>query len=60
MNNPKNATAEQQQILENANSILYTCRNTIGNFEEKEVIKSDGHYYRLRACNKRITEFIEV
>ena len=60
MKNIKNTTKEQKKILSNAKSILYTCKNDLGNFIESEVIKSDGKYYRLRATNKHITEFAEV
>ena len=60
MQNLKNTTKEQKEILSNAESILYTCKNDLGNFIESEVIKSDGKYYRLQATNKHITEFTEV
>ena len=60
MQNLKRATKEQKEILSNAESILYTCKNDLGNFVESEVIKSNGKYYRLQATNKHITEFAEV
>ena len=60
MQNLKNTTKEQEKILSNYESILYTCKNDLGNFMESEVIKSDGKYYRIRATNKHITEFAEV
>ena len=60
MKNLKNTTKEQNEILSNYESILYTCKNDLGNFMESEVIKSDGKYYRIRATNKHITEFAEV
>ena len=60
MQNLKNTTKEQKEILSNAESILYTCKNELGNFIESEIIKSDRKYYRLQATNKHITEFTEV
>ena len=60
MKNLKNTTKEQKEILSNYESILYTCKNDLGNFVESEVIKSNGKYYRIRATNKHITEFAEV
>ena len=60
MQNLKNTTKEQKEILSNAESILYTCKNDLGNFIESEVIKSDGKDYRRQATNKHITEFTEV
>ena len=60
MQNLKNTTKEQEKILSNYESILYTCKNDLGNFMESEVIKSDGKYYRIKATNKHITEFAEV
>ena len=60
MQNLKNTTKEQKEILSNAESILYTCKNDLGNFIESEVIKSNGKYYRIHATNKHITEFTEV
>lgn len=60
MENLKRTTKEQKEILNNSESILYTCKNNLGNWMEKEVIKSNGKFYRLQATNKRITEFTEV
>ena len=60
MQNLKNTTKEQKEILSNAESILYTCKNDLGNFIESEVIKSNGKYYRIQVTNKHITEFMEV
>ena len=60
MKNLKKVTKEQKEILSNAESILYTCENDLGNFMEKEVIKSNGKFYRIQATNKHITEFTEV
>ena len=60
MQNLKRTTKEQKEILSNAESILYTCKNDLGNFIESEVIKNNGKYYRIRATNKHITEFAEV
>ena len=60
MKNLKNTTKEQKEILSNYESILYTCKNDLGNFIESEVIKSSGKYYRVQATNKCITEFTEV
>lgn len=51
---------EQKEILSNAESILYTCRNDLGNFVEREVVKSNGKYYRIQATNKHLVEFVEV
>ena len=60
MQNIKNLSKEKKEILKNAESILYTCKNDLGNFHEKEVIKHNGKYYRVQAVNKQITEFVEV
>lgn len=60
MQNLKRTTKEQKKILSNAEIILYTCKNDLGNFIESEVIKSNGKYYRIRSTNKHITEFTEV
>lgn len=60
MQNLKNTTKEQKEILNNAESILYTCKNDLGNFMEKEVIKHNEKFYRVQATNKHIIEFIEV
>ena len=60
MQNLKNTTKEQKEILSNYESILYTCKNDLGNFIESEVIKSSGKYYRIWATNKHITEFTEA
>lgn len=60
MQNLKNTTKEQKEILNNAESILYTCKNELGNFIEKEVIKHNGKFYKVQATNKHITEFAEV
>ena len=60
MQNLKRITKEQKEILSNAESILYACKNDLGNFIESEVIKSNGKYYRIQATNKYITEFTEV
>lgn len=60
MQNLKNTTKEQKEILSNYESILYTCKNDLGNFIELEVIKSNGKYYRIQTTNKHITEFTEV
>ena len=60
MQNLKNTTKEQKEILSNYESILYTCKNDLGNFIESEVIKSNGKYYRIQSTNKHITEFTEV
>lgn len=60
MKNLKRTTKEQKKILSNAESILYTCKNDLGNFIESEVIKSNGKYYRIQTTNKLITEFTEV
>lgn len=60
MKNLKKVSEEQKQILNDAVSILYFCQNDLGNFIEKEVIKSNGKYYRIQATNKHITEFVEV
>lgn len=51
---------EQKEICENGESILYFCRNDLGNFIEAEIIKHNGKYYRVRSCNKYIKEFVEV
>ena len=60
MRNLKRATKEQKEVCTNGESILYTCKNDLGNWTESEVIKHDGKYYRVRTCNKHITEFAEV
>ena len=60
MQNLKNTIKEQEKILSNYESILYTCKNDLGNLIESEVIKSNGKYYRIHATNKHITEFTEV
>ena len=60
MQNLKNTTKEQKEILSNYESILYTCKNDLGNFIESEVIKSNRKYYRIKATNKHITEFEQV
>ena len=60
MQNLKRTTKEQKEILFSYESILYTCKNDLGNFIESEVIKSSGKYYRILATNKHITEFAEV
>ena len=60
MQNLKNTTKEQKEILSNYESILYTCKNDLGNFIESEVIKSNEKYYRIQATNKHIIEFAEV
>ena len=49
MQNLKNTTKEQKEILSNYESILYTCKNDLGNFIESEVIKSSGKYYIIRS-----------
>lgn len=53
-------TPEQREVLESGESILYTCENYLGNFMETEILKCDGKYYRVRACNKFLTEYTEV
>lgn len=53
-------TPEQREVLESGESILYTCENYLGNFKEKEVLKYNGKYYRVQACNKILTEYTEV
>ena len=60
MQNIKNLSKEKKEILKNGESILYTCKNDLGNLREKEVIKYNGKYYRVQAVNKQITEFVEV
>ena len=60
MQNIKNLSKEKKDILIDAESILYTCKRSLGNFYEKEVIKHNGKYYRVQAVNKQITEFVEV
>ena len=60
MQNLKNTTKEQKEILSNYESILYTCKNDLGNLIESEVIKNNGKYYRIKATNKHITEFVQV
>ena len=60
MQNLKNTTKEQEKILSNYESILYTCKNDLGNLIESEVIKSSEKYYRIQATNKHITEFTGV
>lgn len=56
----KDITAEQKEVIGNATSILYTCKNDLGNLQEKEVIKHNDKFYRIAATNKHITEFTEV
>ena len=60
MRNLKRITKEQKEILSNAESILYFCVNDSGDFIEKEVIKSNGKFYRIQATNKHIKEFTAV
>ena len=60
MRNIKNLSKEKKDILNDAVSILYTCKRYLGNLYEKEVIKYNGKYYRVQAVNKQITEFVEV
>lgn len=60
MINLKKPTKEQREICEKGESILCTCENDLGNFKESEIIKHGGKYYRVRACNKHIKEFVEV
>ncbi len=60
MRNLKKLTPEQKQVIETGESILYTCENYLGNFKEQEVLKHDGKYYRVQACNKHLTEYTEV
>ena len=63
MQNIKNLSKEKKDILNDAESILYTCytcKRYLGNLYEKEVIKYNGKYYRVQAVNKQITEFVEV
>lgn len=60
MNNLKNLTKEQREICEAGERILYTCENDLGNLIESEVIKHNSKYYRVRACNKHIKEFVEM
>lgn len=60
MNNLKNLTKEQREICAKGESVLYACKNNLGNFEESEVIKHGGKYYRIHSCNKHIEEFVEV
>lgn len=56
----KNLSKTQKEILQNGESILYTCKNELGNLYEKEVVKHDGNFYRVQATNKKITEFVGV
>ena len=56
MKNLKNTTKEQKEILSNAESILYTCKNDLGNFIESEVIKSNGKYYLFDGNNLNLLE----
>lgn len=58
--NQMRITPEQRKVLESGESILYTCENYLGNFMEKEVIKYEGKYYRVQACNKFLSEYTEV
>lgn len=58
--NQMRITSEQREVLESGESILYTCESYLGNFIEKEVLKYDGKYYRVQACNKILSEYIEV
>lgn len=60
MRNIKYARRWKRKIMENAESIMYACRNDDGNFEEREVVKYNGKYYRIEALNKRLKEFTEV
>lgn len=60
MINLKEISKEQREICEKGESILYVCKNNLGNFDESEVIKHGGRYYRICACNKHIKEFAEV
>lgn len=60
MDNLKQLTVEQKDILEKSISILYTCKNESGNLQEKEVIKHKEKFYRITAINKKVVEFIEV
>ena len=60
MINLKEISKEQREICKAGERILYTCENDLGNFEESEVIKHGGRYYRICACNKHIKEFVEV
>jgi predicted RNA-binding protein with PIN domain len=60
MQNLINIEPEQKEILENSISILYTSKNNLGNFIEKEVIKYNNKFYRITATNKHLTEFSEV
>lgn len=60
MQNLKRLTVEQKEIINNAISILYTCEDRLGNFNEKEVIKCNNKFYRIFAINKHIKEFTEV
>lgn len=60
MKNIKKLSREERTILENGESILYTCKNILGNFEEKEVLKYNGKFYRIQATNKNTVEFLEV
>lgn len=60
MQNLKNTTQEQNEILSDYESILYTCKNELGNFIEKEVIKHNDDFYKIVATNKHIREFKRV
>lgn len=60
MQNLKNIPEDQKHIIENSISILYTCKNESGNFNEKEVIKHNGTFYKITAVNKKLIELIEV
>lgn len=60
MRNLKYLSKEKMEIVNNGESILYTCKNDLGNFQEKEVIKYQGKFYRVQAINKKVTEFVEV
>jgi len=60
MQNLKKITADQKEILDNSTSILYTCKNDLGNFQEKEVIKYNDKFYRIVAINKKLSEFENV
>ena len=60
MINLNGISKEQREICTKGESILYVCKNNLGNFEESEVIKHGGKYYRICACNKHIKEFTEV
>ena len=63
MKNLKNTTItkEQKKILSNAESILYSCENDLGNFIEKEFIKrrifaNDIYYPLIEKWDKEYTK----